>query len=349
MSTGLTQSASLAASPSPPLPKVVSGWEVASQNLICYGADFFSSWTSIAVSLLFSHPIDTLRIRRQTHLYTLRQTISSHGIHSLYHGVATPLVTTGPSIANAFALNDLFKRLVAYLRYGDADCKKRLNLPELALSGALAGSTSSVFQCPIAVIRVQQQVAAHSHEPAATSNSGTGTGGAKRVVRVPGFFEMGRSVYAHYGVRGLYRGLPNEAVQCGLGRLVYFSVYEEGKRVLNPILPGHPVAAQILSAVAASWCGWVVVYPLDVVKNRVQGDRIGHIEDGARRYRGLIHCAQVTYKELGFKGMWIGLPTTLARGVVSSGISLPGYEFVRPYLRTAFGVHIGDDAGASKK
>lgn len=256
------------------------------------------------------------------------------------------MITTGPSIATAFALNDFFKRAIVALRHNggsaalthhdsaDIDSKQAalpaLSFAELALAGGLAGCASCIVQCPLAVVRIQQQV------DVSVGHARLGLSGTVR------------EVFAHAGIRGFYRGLAMEALESGIGRLVYFTAYSELKAALADKVPGLP--GQVLAAVGASWIGWVVIYPMDIIKSRVQADRIrvdSHIALGgggggsgvaAGRYRGVVHCARLTYKELGFKGLWVGLPTTLARGVLSSGISLPLYDYVRPLYWKQFGV-----------
>lgn len=445
----------------------------AEQNALHYFSDFLSSCLGIMLSMFISHPIDTLRVRRQTALLSPLQTIRRHGLLSVYHGLATPLLTTGPAVANSMALNDAFKRAIIYYRYNDHhhhhhhrdnDSRQQqqqqptLSFPELAVAGGCAGVVSAVIQCPIAVIRIQQQVRAVKERAlggngiptttattttatnTATTTTGMGSGqqqanangaagrGVGRGGNATGgvglgFFGTARDVYRHQGgVRAFYRGLPLEAFQAGTGRLVYFTVYQRMKEFLarqfeitpppssspSPLLPSaasasaQPTDTQLstplpppeyrvpllgqwfIAGVTASWCGWIVVYPCDVIKSRLQGDYMKRTVDvekmptahaatatvqtikkqeGDRnkkptpsptttnaqpttnnttvyryrsQYNGILHCARVTYKELGLKGMWLGLPLTLCRSVASSGVCLPAYEVFRPYMHQVF-------------
>ena len=286
-------------------------------NLLCLASDFGSSWLSIVASLTLSHPLDTLRVRRQTHLHSMLDSLRLHGPRTAYHGFLTPVFTTGPVIGASMALNDSVKRVICQRRYGDATARSKLTTAELALAGGAAGVVVSVLQCPIAVARITQQTA-------------VARGASKE-----NFVATLRSVFARRGVRGLYRGLPMEATQAGIGRLTYFTVYEKAKQQLKARSPESvPMLAQwFVAAVCASWCGWIVVYPCDVIKSRVQGDCVE-----SPRFRGVVHAARMTYRELGFRGLWLGLSATLARGVASSGIALPTYDLLRPRLRTALGV-----------
>ena len=221
----------------------------ARHSLATFGCDFVASWLAILVSLTLSHPVDTLRVRRQTHLHTARETIRRHGFHSLYHGFLTPMVTTGPVVANSMAMNDFFKRAISRANYGDPEAKHRMTTSELALAGSATGVVSSLLQCPIAVAKVQQQIAIARGSGSSGRSCGGGGGAAAEAAVVPppraparlqsGFTATLRLVYQREGIRGLYRGLPLEALQAGLGRLVYFTVYQRGKETQLPPLSGQ--------------------------------------------------------------------------------------------------------------
>jgi len=61
---------------------------------------------------------------------------------------------------------------------------------------------------------------------------------------------------------------------------------------------------------------WLASYPLDVVKSRMQTDRIG----GNRAYKNMRDCFAKTYAKEGFVGFWGGLGPTLLRAMpVSAG------------------------------
>jgi solute carrier family 25 (mitochondrial thiamine pyrophosphate transporter), member 19 len=80
---------------------------------------------------------------------------------------------------------------------------------------------------------------------------------------------------------------------------------------------------------ASGVCAKIVVYPLDVIKKRleVQGFAYGNVVVGtARQYRGFLHCLRqvVTYE--GYRSLYKGLSPSILKAFVASGLHFAAYE-----------------------
>lgn len=74
-----------------------------------------------------------------------------------------------------------------------------------------------------------------------------------------------------------------------------------------------------------------MVYPLDVVKKRlqVQGfEEARKFFGGVRNYNGLIHCVVVSIQEEGIRSLFKGLYPSLLKAALVSGINFCVYENV---------------------
>lgn len=295
-------------------------------------ADFFSSWIGYLCALCVAHPIDTARIRWQTRGVSPRETLARDGLRSLYAGIAAPAVANGPMVAATFALNELFRACARWTKMhllGMTHLKNvdHFTVDELAVAGLLAGMSSSFLNCPAAVIRVQQQVGGAGGKP------------------TPTVAHVARQLWLHEGLRGFYRALPYESLSSGIGRMTYFTTYELAKANLQALCPEVSQTGRMIAAASfTSFFGWASCFPLDVIKNKLQADLIAAPE--AKQYRGFVHCCEVTYRAGGLRAFWTGFSLTVARSCISSGISLPIFDTMKPLLRGAVS-HVTPPVAAS--
>ncbi|KAJ6624872.1 mitochondrial carrier domain-containing protein, partial [Mycena sp. CBHHK59/15] len=130
------------------------------------------------------------------------------------------------------------------------------SLTQVALAGVGSGVVSAIITTPTELIKIRQQQCV-----GASSARGVAAG----IVRAA-------------GVRGLYRGAGATAWRdCGYG--AYFAAYEATCRCFAAAEPGvarpplnWPV---LLAGGVAGVVGWLVTFPFDVVKTRVQGSGPG--------------------------------------------------------------------------
>jgi hypothetical protein len=96
---------------------------------------------------------------------------------------------------------------------------------------------------------------------------------------------------------------------------------------------------------AAGYALWFSVYPIDVIKSKIQTDSL---IKGKTAYNGMVDCATKTWKNQGLKGFTNGLGPTLIRQV-DTKLSSMFYKLTRlpvacfaidlPSVRPSFNIH----------
>lgn len=260
--------------------------------------------------ILCSHPFDTLKTRMQVETYksftdATKTIIKKEGARSLYRGMVYPFLGFGTIFSIAFGVNGT---TTDYIRQQHVDPNYQLNLWEMMGCGALAGSASSIPRTAIERVKCWSQV----HK--------IGTWAAtKHLIKTQG---MKRGPF--YGVMiTQYREVPQF--------MVYYPIYEFCVRLLAPGKKKSEMSTMVtwLSGASAGVGCWLLNYPTDVVKTRMQSAEPGI-------YSSFIQCARVTYAEGGWRIFFRGLVPTCIRAVfLHSGIfvmyeqvysALGGYE-----------------------
>lgn len=180
---------------------------------------------------------------------------------------------------------------IVFGAYGNT--RRALPNPDSLATHAVAGSVAGLLQgfvcAPVELIKTRQQLAV----PGDGIPSGAWAG-ARHIMRTGGF-------------KALFRGLGVTLVRDSPAFAIYFSTYEAMTR-------GDQSAARVF--VAGGFAGamsWVLLYPIDVVKSRVQGDIIG-------KYSGAWDCFFRSIRTEGWACMSRGLGTVVLRAFISNGM-----------------------------
>ncbi|KAG2491913.1 hypothetical protein HYH03_009861 [Edaphochlamys debaryana] len=124
------------------------------------------------------------------------------------------------------------------------------------------------------------------------------------------------------GVRGLYRGFNLTVVRDVPSYAMYFWLYHDIAAALSPGV--HPEAAppatQVVAGGLAGVIAWIPIYPLDVIKSRVQAVGVT-----ASAGRGWTSFVQEMWAEAGARAFFRGVAPTLVRAFVMDGASFLGY------------------------
>lgn len=125
------------------------------------------------------------------------------------------------------------------------------------------------------------------------------------------------------GFRGLYRGLECTLLREFISKTAFFGLYEQCQKFSNPT-GGRKEKSDLLAlAASGSIAGlgmWLVAYPIDVVKSRVQ---MSETQTGWPLIRREIQSA-------GFRGLFSGLWPTLIKMIPITGMFLLSEEFSKP-------------------
>lgn len=232
--------------------------------------------------IIAGHPLDTLKVHvqsgRGTALECTKALLRGGTITTAYRGVWAPL--GGIAAVNA----------IVFGAYGNT--RRAMPNPDSlgthAAAGAAAGLMQSFACAPVELVKTRQQLSKPGE-----GMPGGAWGGARHILRTGGF-------------RALFRGLTITAARDSPAFAIYFTSYEAMTR-------GDQSVMRVFAAGGiAGTLSWVVLYPIDVIKSRFQGDAAG-------RYAGAWDCAVKSVRADGWRCLSRGLGAVTLRAFISNG------------------------------
>jgi solute carrier family 25 (mitochondrial oxoglutarate transporter), member 11 len=134
------------------------------------------------------------------------------------------------------------------------------------------------------------------------------------------------------GVLALWRGsIPSIArgVSVNVGQLVSF---DEFKAIITKLRGGQwDVYSRIYTSILSGIVCAIVALPADNLKTKIQKMKAN--PDGSLPYKGMMDCLMKSVQREGVTGLWVGLPTFIARVVPHSTAVM----LVLDYLNTTYG------------
>jgi solute carrier family 25 carnitine/acylcarnitine transporter 20/29 len=278
--------------------------------------------------LLVGHPFDTIKVKLQnqpwvapgqTPQYTgaidaVRKTVARQGLGGLYKGMGAPLAFVAVFNAVLFASNGQMKRIV----HGEGN-NSPMTIPEFALCGAGAGVAVSFVACPTELVKCRLQAQS-----------------ADSSILYKGPIDCARQVWNNRGFLGLFKGLGATLGREVPANAIYFSVYEYTKGALVPQGGSKEdlgSGSLLLAGGMAGLMFWGTVYPVDVVKTRIQTD-----SDSQPKFRGMLDATRKIVRQEGIRGLYKGLLPCLARAFPANAVTFLTYEAVARFLEKQLGL-----------
>ncbi|XP_004926545.1 mitochondrial basic amino acids transporter isoform X1 [Bombyx mori] len=244
--------------------------------------DFVAGCIGGCAGIVAGHPLDTLKVHiqsgRGSPLQCAKSLLRGGTISNIYRGVWAPL--GGIAAVNA----------IVFGAYGNT--RRALSEPDSlkthAMAGAAAGALQSLACAPVELIKTRQQLA--------SAGEGMPNGawaGARHIVKIGGF-------------KALFRGLGITVARDSPAFAIYFTSYEvmtRGDKSVSRVFTAGGVAGAL---------SWVILYPIDVVKSRLQGDTIG-------KYSGAWDCFVKSIRSDGWRCMTRGVVAVTLRAFISNG------------------------------
>lgn len=234
--------------------------------------------------------------QRETAMCVARNLLAQDGARGLYRGLTAPMLAYGAINAVAFATNASVRDAIED-RFGKEVAS---STAAGAFSGALAGLTSSFVRGPAERLKTVQQVV--------DCESG----------RYRSALSTAMTLTREHGViKGIFTGtgatIAREIPQCA----VYFLTYDTMKTAcvhafcgenvdVRDAAPSARAAAIVLAGGSAGAFQWLLTYPLDVTKSRIQAAKPG-------TYSGVLDCAIKSVSAEGPMVLFRGLNMALLR------------------------------------
>ncbi|RKP14577.1 mitochondrial carrier domain-containing protein [Piptocephalis cylindrospora] len=280
------------------------------ENTKEFVAGTMGGWAQVIVG----HPFDTLKVMMQTQgpsgkfngsMDCLRHMVKTDGPQALYRGMNSPLMGIGICNSVLFTANGYFRRMLT-----PPDSTEPLSLGHMMIAGGLSGSVMAFVNCPVELLKVKLQV------------QGNSTGAAATAYR--GVLDCGAKTYAAYGFKGLYRGIAITLIRDTPSFAAYFGAYEGLKMMMAARKKGDDLGAlELLTAGGfAGIAAWLVCFPQDVIKSRMQSDS---------SYRTTLECVRSLVRQNGsnVRSYFKGFGPTMARAFPGNAATFLAYEWTR--------------------
>lgn len=269
--------------------------------------DFFAGCIGGCAGVVVGHPLDTIKVRLQTQdfknplyrgtIHCFRSTLEKEGVRGLYKGMSSPMA--GVAAVNA----------ILFGVYGNM--QRRMPDPESLsahfMAGAAAGFTQSVVASPMELAKTRVQI----------QDTGSST---LQKYRSP--LHCIREVYRTEGFRGVFRGQLITILREVPGFGSYFMSYEILSRYLaGPNKEQLSTPALLFAGGMAGCLSWLVSYPADVIKSRIQAD-------ASNKYTGIVDCFTKSLREDGFKFLTRGLSSTMLRSFPTNAATFASVTWV---------------------
>ncbi|GJP97207.1 hypothetical protein CBS115989_6491 [Aspergillus niger] len=291
-------------------------------------SDFWAGYLSGAIGIIIGNPLDVIKVRLQAGSTpdvaastTPQQLSRFDSATSLVRGAAAPILGYGALNALLFVA---YNRSLKFLDSSIIDSTNPQGIPlsKIWLAGAAGGVASWTVSSPTEFIKCRAQL---DSRPGVSSWTV-----AKDIVRTRGW-------------TGLYYGGGVTCARDAIGYGFYFWSYEYCKRLTASNDDDATMTATkvLLCGGIAGIVTWASVFPLDVLKTRLQARTIElspeHrplVQPSAKPYTASsIQIAKEAYLNEGLKAFYRGLGVCSVRAFIVNAVQWAAYEWLMKYLQ----------------
>ncbi|KAI0823417.1 mitochondrial carrier [Trametes gibbosa] len=277
--------------------------------------------------VLVGQPFDIMKVRMQTApagtyagmMHCASGIFKNEGPLAFYKGTLTPLLGIGVCVSIQFAALEYSKRYFGRQNVlngrGGTD-GMALGSGQLFAAGVFAGLANGAVSGPVEHIRIRLQTQSATNPMYA------------------GPFDAIKKIWTQHGVAGLYKGQVVTLWREALGYGAYFWAYEKlmQREIAQKGIRRDQVnpAKTVLFGAAAGYVLWAVIYPIDMIKSRMQTD--GFSPADGQKYKSTLDCVRTVWRTEGFPAFLRGLGPTLIRSPFANGATFLGFELASRLL-----------------
>eukprot|EP00250_Pteridium_aquilinum_P018114 c23952_g2_i1 orf=725-1651(-) len=283
-----------------------------------WGREFVAGGLGGMAGVIAGHPLDTLRIHLQqprglstpscSAFSLIRRINATGGPLAFFKGMGAPLASVPVQNAVTF---QAYAQLSRALSRGNADPP---SYEKVAIAGLGAGFIQTSILTPVELVKIRLQLYSST-------------------ARTPiGPLALARSIFRTEGIQGLYRGLGITILRDAPAHAFYFTSYEYVREQLHPGCRKSGQESPLTMLTAGGIAGvasWVTLYPLDVLKSRLQAQGGPGISN---KYTGILDCLKKSVQEEGFSVLWRGLGAAVVRAYVVNGAIFTAYELFLRFM-----------------
>lgn len=262
--------------------------------------------------IIVGHPFDSIKVRYQmvSSSNVTALNVQQFTVSSLFRGIGAPITTAALVNASVFMTYGASSRV--FNRYVKFDNSNSALLKQVSC-GSFTGMVSSLILCPTELVKVQMQ---------------TQINGSETLYR--NSFHAARSIVSEHGIQVLYRGFIATCIRQSIGFGVYFASYDRLKCHFKYQLGAkYSLLPSILAGGIAGSFSWAVIYPMDLIKSRIQALSL---TTTSKTKLCIWNVAKNTIQQHGWKSLYQGLGITVLRAFPVNGIIFPTYELTLSML-----------------
>jgi solute carrier family 25 carnitine/acylcarnitine transporter 20/29 len=216
--------------------------------------------------------------------------VKQEGFSKLFSGMLPPLATS--SIVNAIIFST-YGYLNKLLTVGD----EKPSISTIYISGCVAGFTQTFIACPCELVKIKLQ------------EKTEGKQSMRKVIK---------NIFRSQGFRGFFRGYESTFYRDTPAFGAYFLSYSMMMERLEQ--PLGSVMAAFISGGAAGAVSWGIIYPMDIVKSKIQ---MSSFDVPVKSTYAMIRDI---YSAHGIKALYRGCGTTIIRSFPVNAVLFPVYE-----------------------
>jgi solute carrier family 25 carnitine/acylcarnitine transporter 20/29 len=283
--------------------------------------------------IVTGQPLDTLKVRMQaaperykSSLSTMKSIVRNEGqIFALYKGTLSPLYGVAVNNAIVFGVYGNTLRMLMGHKYDNwptSNVEATAPLYDIFAAGFVAGICSTVITSPTELVKIRLQMQ-EQHVSLFHSDKAQYTGTLNCL----------KQAWKADGFSGVFRGIGITAMRDTYSYGVYFASYEYIRRWTSQNYGSkwysHPLTL-LFGGGLAGILSWVVCYPFDVVKSRVQASPVKPPSKGSKikYYANARQCFVKSYKEEGLGIFFKGFGPTVVRAFPVHAVTLGVYTLM---------------------